>query len=243
MATLTKKAADQIVQEMNDRYQPMDGRCIATPLQMRLLIDKLDEYTKEVQKAASEDVGGFTELKLSDDTDVLQWSSDMAAWQVRLARYRSVVDAVPAKNQNTAAGCKEIYPFVTAPLLDGIYYEILPGIVLSQQSKENITSGTGHTSPDINHPHPAGHSLPGPNDVVTPFSLGNQVLEYKEHQKERFELFWKDLWEEAQNLGGKTKKTLTDVSFGGAPIFVWVAGGAAVVALGYLFFSRPKVTT
>lgn len=219
MAALTQTKIDELVNEMNQRYQPSDGRCLATPAQMNLLLDKLEAYTEEVQEVASEE-------GLDDDTNVAQWSLDMAAWQQRMAHYRSELDEVPRAQWHTSQGCEAIYQQVTAPLLDGVFYEILPGIVLSEEEKASILAG--------------GPSNPKPNDVITPFTLGNQVLVYQQHQAERARKFWEDLLNEANALAKKAKKAVQQAGKLALPWGVALIGVAAVVGVGYLFVKSRK---
>ena len=226
MSVLTQVDAAALVKEMNSRYQP-PGRCVATPLQMNLLLKKLSEYTTEVQKAANRE-------GLDDDSKVPQWAADMASWQQRLAHYQLMLNQVPRTQWSSTKGCEDIYTTVTAPLLDGIYYEVLPGIVLTEQEKAQMLAGTGHGTfgQDTPHKHPEGHSNPKPPDVMTPFSLGNQVLVYQQHQKERAQQFWADLKKAANALvqaareGGKIA----------LPYGVLLLGVAAVGGVMYLAY-------
>lgn len=228
MGQLTKTDLDVLIKEMNQRYQP-EGKCLATPAQMNLMLKKLEAYTEEVQEMAA-DQG------IDDDANVQQWALDMAAWQQRMAHYKAELAEVPKNEWSTKKGCDAIYQNVTAPLLDGIWYEILPGIVLSQAEKTNIVSGTGHPITDIKRPHPEGHSNPKPPDVGTPFTLGNQVLVYQEHQKERARLFWEDLKASARRLAEAAKKA-GKVAL---PWGVLLLGTAAVVGVGYLIVKAQK---
>ncbi len=209
MAALTQTDIDILVQKMNDRYQPKTGVCVATPAQMDNLLKRLNAYTKQVQDAA-EDEG------LDKDTNVAQWALDMASWQQRIAHYKQELLLIPKSDWDTETGCEAIYETVTSPLLDGVYYEVLPGIVLSPQEKVDILAG--------------GQSNPKPNDVISPFTLGNQVLVYKQHQKERADQFWKDLEASAKRL----KKAIAEAGKLALPWGILLLGAAAVVAVGYL---------
>ena len=155
------------------RYQ--DRPTNATPTNMKLLLDQLDAYTKSVQEAAKAE--GMT----SDDV-VQQWQNDMANWQFRIAHYNQVLATVPVAERDTVSGADLIYFNVTAPLLDGVWYQVLPGIVLSAAEKERMALGPIE-----------GFSNDKPPDVATPFMLGNQVLVYKQHQPERWDALWGDL--------------------------------------------------
>lgn len=194
--TLTPQDVGEIVKTKTTLYQPegpripgdpryADKPSNATPANMRALLDELDLYTQAVGEAA-------TDEGLTDDAVQAQWSADMANWQYRLAHYYQVLQAVPAQDADTLQGADAIYFQVTAPLLDGVYYDPLPGIVLSQAEKERMAQ----------EEPPGGFSNPKPPDLYIPFSLGNQVLVYRQHQRERWELLWKDLAQGVRTLGG-----------------------------------------
>lgn len=237
MAELSPTSIDQLMREMNAFYQPPDGRCVATPEQMTLLLDRLEAYTDEVQEAAVKE-------GLDSDTHAAQWGLDMAAWQQRLSHYRRAVEAIPSSEFTTAAGCGALYQPVVAPLLDGIWYEELPGITLSQEDRVRLASGQGHPSPDVTtKDHPGGHTTPKPPDVIMPFSLGNQVLVYKEFQEERKRRFWEDLRSEAEELLSAGRDIVR-----GVPNFLdkmlraipWIVVGAAVIGGVYVYQKLPK---
>jgi hypothetical protein len=251
MAQLTKNDIDTLMKQMNVRYQPYSGECVATPAAMDLLLQRLRAYTTEVQKAAERE-------GLDEDENVQQWALDMAAWQQRLGHYQAELNSVPESEWYTKKGCEAIYTEVTAPLMDGIWYTILPGISLMPEEKSRMQSGVGHPQLDVGRctdasckevvipDHPPGHSNVKPPDVHVPFTLGNQVLVYQQHQRERWEQFWKDLWDETKKMGEKLQKAGTaalDIGTGLAP---WILGTVAVVGAGYLYFKykaskkRPK---
>jgi hypothetical protein len=188
---VTQHEVGAIVREKSALYQPAGPRIPgdpasenkpsnATPLNLKLLLDQLAQYTKAVQVAAGEE-------GLTHDANVRQWASDMSHWQYRQAHYYEVLRTVAPQNAEDLVGADAVYFKVTAPLLDGIYYEVLPGTVLSADEKERIANGFG--------------SNPKPPDLYIPFTLGNQVIEYREHQKERWEGLWKDLAEGAKRFG------------------------------------------
>lgn len=250
MPALTITNVGDILRKFNATYQPK-GVCAATPAKMKLLLDQLEEYTDEVQWArnkykalgvASIALGptgiAVSELLGGGDVDVAQWRRDMANWQYRLAEYQRVLDNIPSDRMNTAEGCREIYPLVTAPLLDGIWYEVLPGVVLSNEEKQRIREGTRHcpegveTCTDIAYrdpetgDHPPGHSNPKPPDAITPFSLGNQIVVYQDFQKENAERFFDDLLEGARKFvdPGEWPWWLTAAIIAGAGVGVGLLG-------------------
>ncbi|MCH9637755.1 MAG: hypothetical protein K0U16_07410 [Gammaproteobacteria bacterium] len=267
MPALTITDVGQIVREFNGIYQPK-GQCFATPRRMKQLLEQLQEYTDEVQWARNKykalgvagiafGPGGIavTELLGGGDVDVAQWRRDMANWQYRLGQYQLVLDGIPKEMLDTPEGCREIYPLVTAPLLDGIYYQVMPGIVLSQAEKETMRRGDSHcpagmdTCVDVPYrpgggeevpagearDHPMGHSLPKPPDVVTPFSLGNQIIVYQDFQRENFQRFIDDLIKGAKDIVDPDEW----------PWWVWAAivagGGLGVGLLGlYVYQFLPK---
>lgn len=198
MATLpelTQQNVGEIVGSKTRLYQP-DGPRIpgdpryegkpsnATPRNVRALLDELDLYTKAVQEAAQKE-------GLTNDAVQAQWQSDMANWQYRLAHYYEMLQLVPPDQADTLDGADAIYFQITAPLLDGVYYEVLPGIVLNEEEKARMAQGP-----------PTGFSNRKPPGLYLPFSLGNQVLIYRDHQRERWEMLWKDLEEGVRTLGG-----------------------------------------
>lgn len=193
MATIpvSPKEVGAIVREKSELYQPhgpripgdpatQDKPSNATPENMRALLGELEAYTKAVQEAANDE--GLTE-----DANVQQWASDMSNWQYRLGHYYEVLRTIPAEQAASLTGADAIYFKVTAPLLDGVYYEVLPGIVLSAAEKQAMAAGGG--------------SNWKPPDVYQPFTLGNQVVEYREHQRERWEKLWEDLKSGAKRFG------------------------------------------
>lgn len=239
MPKLQQKDIDDLVQEMNDFYQPKSGECVATPRQMDLLLKRLEAYTDEVQQKAQQE-------GLDDDKNVLQWSNDMSHWVERLATYQSRVASVPPDQWSTPEGCRAIYKTVTAPLLDGIWYTPMPGISFNQAELDRMASGKGYPPPGTGGgpPNaPEGHSNAKPNDVITPFTLGNQVLAYQDHQKARARQFWSDLYDSAKNFVKKTvegaEKLAKGVNRGlgiGGKLFVV----AAVAGAGYGIYRIVK---
>ncbi len=224
MAKLTTTDVGREVAKANEFYQPADGRCVATPRQLRALLDRLDAKTSDVQ-AEADDNG------IVSDQNVAQWASDMAAWQTRLQRYYDALDQVPAADADTEAGCHAAYKYVAAPLLDGIWYERLPGIVLNAEEIARIGSGTGHPDLDVTTPgHPEGHSNPKPPDVATPFMLGNQVVVYGDWQDEMWSLFWSDVIENAKKLASGT------LPFDVPDWVKWTAIGAVVLVGGAVVY-------
>jgi hypothetical protein len=188
---VSPKEVGAIVREKSALYQPQGPRIPgdpatqnkpsnATPENIRGLLAQLDAYTKAVQEAADDE-------GLTTDANVQQWANDMSNWQYRLGHYYEVLRLVPAEQAGNLLGADAIYFKVTAPLLDGVYYEVLPGIVLSADEKQRIAAG--------------GASNWKPPDVYMPFTLGNQVIEYREHQRERWEKLWEDLKSGMKRLG------------------------------------------
>lgn len=192
---LTQQNVGEIVGTKTKLYQP-DGPRIpgdpryenkpsnATPVAMRALLDELSAYTESVQVAQREE-------GMAKDVVQQQWRNDMAHWQYRLAHYYEVLGLVPADQANTLAGADAIYFHVTAPLLDGVFYEVLPGVVLNAEEKDRMQLGP-----------PEGFSNRKPPDLYVPFSLGNQVLIYRQHQRERWDQLWADLARGVSTLGG-----------------------------------------
>jgi hypothetical protein len=188
---VSPKDVGAIVREKSALYQPegkrvpgdpatQDKPTQATPFNIKALLDQLDLYTKAVQEAANQE--GLTE-----DANVQQWALDMSNWQYRLAHYYEVLRMLPPEQAETLAGADAIYFQVTAPLLDGVYYEVLPGIMLNDEERQRIANGEG--------------SNPKPPGVFYPFTLGNQVVEYRNHQRERWEKLWEDLKDGFKRLG------------------------------------------
>lgn len=224
MPALTRTDVGEIVRKFNDTYQPK-GVCAATPRRMKKLLDELEEYTDEVQWArnkykalgiASIAIGpgaiAVSELLGGGDVDVGQWRRDMANWQYRLAEYQRILDEVPDSMMDTPEGCRAIYPMVTAPLLDGIWYQVMPGVVLSDAEKQTMSEGTSHcpageeTCTDVAYrdpeigDHPPGHSRPKVPDAISPFTLGNQIIVYQDFQKENARRLFEDLAKGASDL-------------------------------------------
>lgn len=208
VAPITKQDVGQITEDLR-RFYLSDGQACGktTPNELALLIDRLADLTEEVRSAARGEGSLFTGDMLVD-SNVAQFSLDMAHWQQRLAHYRRAVEAIPQSMWGTPEGCVAIYKYVTAPLIDGIFYEMLPGISLSQTDKERMIKGEGHPSLiDGDRAtlvgktlHPGGHSGTKPPDFISPFTLGNQVIVYREHQTERLNQLWEDLKSGFKNL-------------------------------------------
>ena len=213
MPALTKTDMFEIVTGFNDEFQPClekteygtcktPGPCVATPRRMKVVLDELQAYTDEVQSArnqhkalgiASIALGPagipITDLLGGGEVNVPQWRRDMANWQFRLAQYQLALAQYTAAHPtelDTPAGCEAIYRKITAPLLDGVFYEIMPGIIYSQDEKEAIARGEG-----------AERTV---NDVITPFTLGNQIIVYQDFQKENAIRFFDDVIEAIKKL-------------------------------------------
>lgn len=222
MTALTITDVGHLVRELNTSLQP-PGKCAATPARVKQLLERLQDYTDEVQWArnkyralgiASIAFGpagiAASELLGGGDVDVAQWRHDMATWQFRLADYQRAMDNVPAEQMNTLEGCRSIYTTVTAPLLDGIWYQQMPGIAMSDADKATIRDGTRHCPPGVDvcedivyrdpvtGDHPPGHSSPKVPDVISPFTLGNQIVVYQDFQKENLRRLIQDI-EDAVN--------------------------------------------
>lgn len=203
MGTITKADVAQITDDLRRFYLGEEGRreaCgKATPQAMALLLGRLEDLTAEVIDAAKNGEKWYQQDMLADE-NVAGFAISMAHWQQRLAHYKRAVQSIPASQWSTREGCEALYPMVTAPLIDGIWYEILPGMNFSQEDKARILAGRGHPAPTMDRTtmvggemHPGGHSGTKPPDLITPFSLGNQVVVYREHQRERLQKLWDDL--------------------------------------------------
>lgn len=236
MPALTTTDIFALVSRLNDEYQPcaqkdengvcqVPGPCVATPRRVKLLIDELKAYTGEVQAARHrhEALGiaaiamGPAAIPLTDllgggNVDVAQWRSDMTNWQFRLAEYDRMLTQFMAEHPSavdTPAGCEAIYRDITSPLLDGIWYRVMPGVVLSTEEKQRIAQG--------------GASNRKPNDVITPWSLGNQIIVYQDFQKENAERFFQELIDRA-------RKIAEDIADPGR--WPWWLKGAIIVGAG-----------
>lgn len=258
MAQLTKQAVDEIVRDMNAFYQPDNEACgKSTPAQMKLLVERLSDYTNQVKQAASQNgllteyLDPYTGEKKSLPSQFnAQFAVDMAAWDQRLNHYRRVVEQTPDDQATTEAGCELIYKQVTGPLLDGIYYEVLPGIVLNDTEKGRMAAGKGHPQTDVpttldGKDHPGGHSNPKPPDVITPFTLGNQVIVWEQHQKERAQEFWRDLRDAAVNLPKRAAEALAEAArpLGRdflMPLGFALLGVTAVTVTGLVIYNRVQ---
>lgn len=191
---ITTTDVGELVARENAFYQPEGARIPgdsryssrptrATPSNMMMLVEQLDQYTRQVQEAAESE-------GMVSDSNVPQWSNDMSNWVMRLNAYRRHLETIPNEaNADTIEGADAIYWSVTAPLLDGVWYERLPGIVLTAEEVTRMRQGP-----------PGGFSNYKPPDVHVPFSLGNQVIVYRDHQRERWEQFWEDLKSNARDL-------------------------------------------
>lgn len=199
LPTLTTQNVGDIVKSKTKLYQPEGSRIPgdpryenkptnATPANIRGFLDELELYTQAVREAEQKE-------GLTADSVMAQWTNDMANWQFRLGHYYELLKLVPPEQANTVEGADAIYFTVTSPLLDGVYYEVLPGIVLSPDEKQRMQLGP-----------PEGFSNDKPPDLYTPFTLGNQVIVYREHQRERWELLWGDLAAGVATLGGLVPK-------------------------------------
>ena len=94
---------------------------------------------------------------LTGDQYMQQWANDMHNWRLRLAGYYAALSK--ARYESGPESCEELRATVNEPLLVGWYEPGTPGIV----------------NPD----------LQTVADVATPYMLGNQVIVYRQHQKER----------------------------------------------------------
>lgn len=232
----------RIVADKNKIFQP-DGPRIpglpeyankpshATPANMKLLLEELGRYTDVVQAAADQE-------GLAEDAVQSQWMNDMANWRARLAHYYDVLRSVDPAQAETLVGTDAIYFPVTSPLLDGYFYEALPGIMLDDTERERM-KGT--------HPHPPWEptavSNKKPPDVYVPFSLGNQVLEYRQHQKEKWDKFWEDILAGLKGI----PKAIGDIGWSVAPWLVGLgvalasATFAGLVIYGIVMYKRPRM--
>lgn len=146
---------------------------------------------------------------ISTDYNVQQWAKDMENWRVRLSLYYEALD-----NAQYASGpqsCEELRERVTEPLLVGWYPDDYPGIV----------------NPDV-------QTVP---DVAMPYILGNQVVVYRDHQRQRVDRLICDLtlcdaqarqemgdyWADAFGLNPKK---------GECGLTCWLKRGAIALAVG-----------
>lgn len=145
MGTLTTSDVGEKVRAMNALYQP-DGRCssVADRPHMQDLVDRLRNYTDQVQSEADR-------LGLVDDENVAQWATDLAHWRERLAGYQMALD--DAEKTSGKASCEEIYGSVVGPLLDGNFADA--------RNSSGILNPAVPTVPDIATPYMLG------NQVVT----------------------------------------------------------------------------
>jgi len=176
----------------DDRYSSRPTR--ATPAAMLALIDQLDKITDDTNVAAAQ--SGLTQ-----NQTMAQWSKDSANWVLRLNHYRSRIEAIPADQMNTLEGADAIYFTVTAPLLDGVFYEVLPGINLTNEEKQRMATQSS----------PYNYSNRKPPDVYVPFSLGNQVVVFREHQSERWAAMWKAIKESVAEKAGQATDAMYDL--------------------------------
>ncbi len=257
MPALTITNAHDMMKGLNETYQPK-GSCAATPAKMKLLVGQLEEYTSEVQWARNKYIllgiaGGFVAGTLlgGGDVDVPQWRADMTNWQYRLAEYARILDAVPTTAMNTTDGCRQIYTTVTAPLLDGIWYTTMPGIVMSKEDKKRIKDGKSHCPPGVETctdiayripevgDHPPGHTSPKIPDAMAPFTLGNQIITYQDFQKENADRFFADLLKNAKDIGDPNTWPwwMTPLLIAGGGLVVGMVGLYA-----YQFLPQPART-
>lgn len=197
---------------LDARYKDRPTR--ATPRAMLVLIDQLDDLTNVTNDAAlKEGVLGSSNMS--------QWSNDSTTWVHRLNAYRAHVEGVAPENMDNLVGADQIYFWVTAPLLDGVFYEALPGIQLTEEEHTRMAQEP-----------PEGFSNRKPPDVYVPFSLGNQVLVFREHQRERFDKLFQYLREAAGEVL-KTGEKGWDRFIEGA---IFAAKFAGVGLVGYLSY-------
>lgn len=103
---------------------------------------------------------------LTDSQYMQQWANDMNNWRLRLAGYYAALSN--ARHESGPESCEELRSPVNEPLLVGWYEPGTPGIV----------------NPD----------LQTVADVATPYMLGNQVIVYRQHQKERLDKLIEELF-------------------------------------------------
>jgi hypothetical protein len=235
MAELTSNDIFELLTELNKTLQPA-GQCVATPKKMRSLLERLQEYTDAVQAARKKNglvakalvpsllPGAETMVDVLTDVSVPQWRRDMANWQYRMGEYFRALEEVPSEQEDTVEGCQAIYTKITGPLLDGIYYQIMPGIVLSSQEKARILSGQDHPENDVTGEHPGGHSNRKPPDVITPFTLGNQIIIYQDFQKENLRRLIEDLTNPPLLRPDEWPWWVTGLVIAGAGVVVGIAG-------------------
>ena len=142
------------------------------------------------------------EAGLSDETNVAQWAIDMANWRQRLAGYHTAIDE--AVEDPGIASCEELYPTVVGPLLDGVF--------------AGAKSTAGIADP----------STPTVNDVATPYMLGNQVVVYREFQRQRFQALIDYFVDEAKALAKKVARAARKA----APNILMIGFGVGLAALG-----------
>lgn len=208
MGTLTSTDVGALVRKMNKVFQPA-GKCsaVADAPHMQELIDKLRDYTNQVQEEA--DSNGYAWISssiftpaLTDSENMGQWITDMANWRERLSGYQAALEQ--AEVTDGVDSCREIYGTVVGPLLDGVFSDALStaGIV-----------------------NPAVPSVP---DVAYPYMLGNQVAVWQEFQKQNFAALIGYFVEE----GKRVMKTIARGVKRGAPSALMVGAGVGLAAIG-----------
>lgn len=208
MAILTMTDVGNLVKKMNKTYQPA-GKCSAAAdlPHMQLLVDKLRSYTDQVQEEAESN--GYAWISSSiftpaatDSENMGQWITDMANWRERLAGYQSALDQ--ATILDGIDSCRELYPTVIGPLLDGNYSDAL--------------STAGIVNP----------AVPTVNDVAYPYMLGNQIAVWQEFQKKNFAALVGYMIDEGKRVARAAGRAVRK----GAPSALMIGAGIAVAAVG-----------
>ncbi len=197
----------KIVRRATDALLAPDGKgiCRADKRRMSKLVDGLSSYTDKVMLGAFSS-GVFQPNAIMTDDSLWptpsQWARDLSAWAERLRGYQDALER--ASNDTGKASCTEIAESVTGPLLLGWYLPGTPGIV-----------------------NPAVQTVP---DVVTPFMLGNQLIEYRDWQFERLRLLIKDIVSNAKKLA---KKAVRGAKIGGV-----ILGAGLIIAGGIVIAKK-----
>lgn len=151
-------------QEIDDVVKEAGARFIRQPGCMANKPNML-ELVQTLEQYTDEVQEAADSYGLSDDEYVPQWAKDMNNWRLRLAGYYDALGK--ATYEAGPESCEELRATVNEPLLVGWYLPGTPGIV----------------NPDVQTVA----------DVATAYMLGNQVIVYRDHQRERLQKFLEDL--------------------------------------------------
>ncbi len=198
----------KIVRRATDGLLGVDakGNCKADKRRMSKLVDGLSAYTDKVVGGGVFASGVFNPSAIMTDDSLWptpsQWARDLSAWNERLLGYKAALAA--AKDETGKASCLEIFPTVIEPLLLGWYQPGTPGIV-----------------------NPAVQTIP---DIVTPFMLGNQLIEFRDWQFKRLRLLIDDIVANAKKIAKKAAK--------GAQLGGLIIGAGLIIAGGIVIAKK-----